>query len=175
MVYPIQLASEKDIPDIVDLLNITYRSEDSFNGWTSEANLIKGPIRTDEATIKNLMGEAGACFLKCLNEKNEVIGCVYLKKNGQRLYLGMLSVRPVLQGLGIGKRFLNEAELFAKKNGCDSVYMQVISQRKELNDWYLRNGYSFTGEKKPFDIDEKYGVPVKPLDFVFLEKKISMH
>src|SRR5690606_30260709 len=138
--------------------------DESLKGWTSEASIIKGPIRTDVETIQNLMDEPDSHFWVCLDEADNVVGCVHLKKNGQRMYLGMLSVSPNLQGKGIGKKFLKEAEIFAKRNGCGAIYMQVISQRTELNDWYKRHGYVATGEMKPFDVDGKYGVPTMPLE-----------
>ena len=171
--YPIILATKQNIPAIVHLLNLTYRGDESLKGWTSEASIIKGPIRTDIETIENLIEEPNSYFLICLDEKKDVIGCVNLKKNGQRMYLGMLSVLPDLQGKGIGKLFLTEAEILARKKGCHAIYMQVISHRTELNDWYKRRGYVFTGEKKPFDVDKKYGVPTMPLEFVYLEKNIK--
>ncbi len=166
-------ATKDDIFAIVELLNITYRGEESFKGWTTEADIIKGELRTDEKTIAELMNQKDSFFLKHLDGKKQLAGCVHLKKNGRRMYLGMLSVLPDLQGKGIGKLFLQEAELLAVNYGCSSIYMQVISERKELNDWYIRHGYLPTGEKKAFTVDEKFGVPVKPLEFLILEKKLS--
>ena len=164
--FEIEQATEKDVKEIVNLLNITYRGKDSFKGWTTEADIIKGPIRTDANIITNLMKEENSIFLKCENEKNKLIGCVHLKKNNNRLYLGMLSVLPPLQGKGIGKLFLKAAEEKAKELNCRSIYMQVISDRKELTEWYLRHGYVSTGDRKVFDVDTKYGVPTKKLEFI---------
>ena len=166
-------ANKNDIPQIVELLNITYRSEGFKKGWTTEADIIKGEIRTDEETVVDLMENKNSYFFKCINEKKELIGCVNFKKNGNRMYLGMLSVLPELQGKGIGKMFLKKAELFAKEINCQSIYMQVISIRTELNEWYIRHGCEFTGERKFFDVDEKYGKPIEPLEFIILEKKIG--
>ncbi|MEZ4957002.1 MAG: GNAT family N-acetyltransferase [Saprospiraceae bacterium] len=171
--YLIEKAAIDDVPEIVHLLNITYRGEESYKGWTTEAGIIKGTIRTDEAIVDELMKEEGSVFFKCLDEKNKLVGCVNLKKKGTKMYLGMLSVQPDLQGNGIGKRFLMEAENWARKNNCDTLFMQVISEREELNDWYKRHGYRETGKKKPFDVDQKYGVPVRPLEFIYLEKQLN--
>ena len=171
--YPILKANKEDAADIVQLLNITYRSKESFNGWTTEADIIKGPIRTDEGIISDLMGQENSFILKCLDRDDKLIGCVHLKKDVHKMYLGMLSVMPGLQGKGIGKKLLYESEIWAKKQGCSAIYMQVISARTELNEWYMRHGYKMTGEKKDFDVNERYGVPVMPLEFVYLEKKIE--
>ena len=86
----------------------------------------------------------------------------------------MLTVSPNLQGLGIGKVLLSEAENMAGKLKCRSIYMSVISVRQELIDWYKRHGYQETGERKPFSMpDERWGIPKQKLEFIFLEKKIS--
>lgn len=171
--FEIVKAEKEDIPEIVNLLNITYRSEESFKGWTSEAHLIQGPIRTDAALIEELMQQEGSMMLKCIDGQNRLIGCVHLRNDQGRLYLGMLSVLPNLQGGGIGKRFLKAADQQAKKMNCRSVYMQVVSGRKELTDWYIRHGFRFTGEKKDFDVDAKYGVPSQKLEFHYMEKLLD--
>jgi hypothetical protein len=48
--------------------------------------------------------------------------------------------------------------------------MSVISARHELIDWYERKGYRKTGETKPFPVDDRFGIPTQPLEFVILEK-----
>jgi len=85
----------------------------------------------------------------------------------------MLTVRPYLQGKGIGKQMLKAAEEEAKKKGITSIFMTVISVRKELIDWYVRHGYVATGEKKPFAFsDPRFGQPKQQLEFIVLEKKL---
>ena len=108
-----------------------------------------------------------------MDNKNKLVGCVHLRKDEEKLYLGMLSVKPYLQGKGIGTLFLKAGEEWAIKLGCGKIYMQVVSGRKELTDWYERHGFKFTGVTKPFDVDEKYGVPTQSLEFQFMEKRVS--
>jgi hypothetical protein len=38
--------------------------------------------------------------------------------------------------------------------------------------WYERHGYTKTGETKPFPVDERYGKPTQPLEFIIMEKPI---
>jgi ribosomal protein S18 acetylase RimI-like enzyme len=103
-------------------------------------------------------------------EGNELRGCVYLQKQGDKLYLGMLSVSPGIQTQGIGKKLLEAAEKQALEQNCRAIIMNVISLRHELIHWYERHGYKLTGRKKPFPADDKFGKPVIPLEFVELEK-----
>ncbi|HUR65284.1 MAG TPA: hypothetical protein VMZ03_02955, partial [Chitinophagaceae bacterium] len=101
---PVSIAKASDIPSLVTLLNSAYRGDASKQGWTTEADMISGEIRTDEEQLKRLLENPGALFLKATNEKNELEGCVFLDKREGKLYLGMLSVDPALQAKGTGKQ-----------------------------------------------------------------------
>jgi ribosomal protein S18 acetylase RimI-like enzyme len=169
----ITIAGNKDIDELVSLLNSAYRGESSKKGWTTEANLLKGDLRTDANTLRDLLQTPGATFLKGINEQNQIEACVFLHKKGDKLYLGMLSVSPLIQAKGIGKQLMQAAENYAKENQCSSIFMKVISVRHELIAWYERQGYRRTGETEPFPTDNRFGIPVEPLEFIILEKNIG--
>ena len=168
----IEQATIEDAMQIVQLLNSAYRGETSKQGWTTEADLIAGERRTDEATVINVMNQPGSIILKYMNDRGEIIGTVNLQQHGNRLYLGMFSVSPHLQGGGIGKELLKYSELHAKAVNCSSIYMSVISVRSELIDWYKRHGYVDTGERKLFAEDDLTGRHLQKLEFAILEKYI---
>jgi ribosomal protein S18 acetylase RimI-like enzyme len=168
----ITTAAIADITDINNLLNNAYRGETSKQGWTTEAFLIEGDARTDENNLKQIMQLPGSVFLKYTNEMQEIIGCVNLQQHEYKLYLGMFAVAPFLQGGGIGKQLLLASEEYAKQLQCKSIYMSVISLRKELINWYQRHGYSDTGERNFFEEDGLTGKHVQPLEFMILEKII---
>lgn len=169
----IEIAKLDDISSIENLLNSAYRGESSKQGWTTEADLISGEIRTDSEELIAIINKKDSVILKTVDANNEIIGCVNLQKENKNLYLGMLSVKPNLQGSGTGKLLLKESENFAKKNDCNRIFMTVISVRSELIDWYLRNGYKPTGEKKPFPDDLKSGIPNQKLEFLVFEKNLE--
>lgn len=171
--HTIAIADTADIPSLVALLNAGYRGEGSKQGWTTEADLLAGPIRTDEAHLLSLMESPTAVFLKCLDAAGHIEGCVYLDQRDRGLYLGMLCVWPQRQGAGIGKQLLVGAEEHARRLGCETIFMQVVSERPELEAWYLRQGYYFTGERRPFDVDHRYGLPTRELEFIIMEKRVA--
>lgn len=164
-------AGKQDIPALVKLINSAYRGEGSKLGWTTEADIVAGDLRTDETNMDELMNLPGAIFLKYANEKNEIDGCVFLHKRLGKLYLGMLSVSPLLQTKGIGKQIMKAAELYAKDQACPSIFMMVISVRHELIAWYERQGYYKTGEIQPF-VDTKFGMANEPVEFIVLQKNL---
>lgn len=167
------LAGPADAAAITQLLNKAYRGESSRGGWTTEADLIAGDVRTDENDVLNTMTKEGSVFLKYVDLQQNIIGCVNLQKHGYRLYLGMFSVSPQQQGSGIGKQILKAAEYYAVLVECGSIYMSVISARAELIAWYQRHGYSPNGERIKFEEDGLTGRHLQPLEFVFLEKLIN--
>jgi len=170
---PVMSANIEDIPDLVALINSAYRGEDSKKGWTTEADIIQGALRIDVPALTELINVQGAKFLKFVNEQNRIEGCVYLQKNGEEMYLGMLSVSPGLQARGIGKQLMNEAETYAKKVNSARIFMRVISLRHELIQWYERQGYYKTEQREPFPGDTRFGAPLQPLEFLIMEKRIK--
>jgi len=164
-------AIAEDAEKLNKLVNSAYRGEESRQGWTTEADLLDG-TRIDEAALRELIQKPDTTVLK-YEEDVQLIGCVELRKEGNKLYLGMLSVNPHQQGKGIGKKLLFAAEDYAKTLRCIAIKMNVIDGRQELIDWYIRNGYHLTGERKPFVVpDIRWGIPKKKLEFVLMEKKM---
>lgn len=107
------IAQVEDIPQLVKLINSAYRGNEAKAGWTHEADLIEGDLRTDFSNLHHIITTEGSTILKC-TEGNKFTGCVYLQKQGSQMYLGMLTVSPLHQGAGIGKQLLKAAESFAK-------------------------------------------------------------
>ncbi len=169
----VAVATVADTAAITNLLNSAYRGESSKQGWTTEAHLIAGNVRTTEKSVKEVIAKSGSVMLKYSDEQQNITGCVNLQQHGDKLYLGMLSVSPHLQGAGIGKQLLKAADEYALQVQCNAVYMTVISVRTELINWYERYGYKDTGERKPFAEDGESGNHLQPLEFMVMEKIIA--
>ena len=138
-------ATPADVPAIVALVESAYRGDSSRAGWTTEADLLEGR-------------RTGA-----------------VERQGDTCYFGMFSVRPALQGGGIGNAVLAECERLAREEwGCRALHMTVIRVRTELIAWYERRGYRATGESKPFPYgDPRFGLPKRDdLDFIILSKPL---
>jgi GNAT superfamily N-acetyltransferase len=167
-------ATAADAPALVTLVNSAYRGDSSKAGWTTEADLLGGQ-RIDVEGLAATIVTPGNIVL--LHEQDHVpVGCVHLERTGEGCYLGMLTIRPTMQGTGLGRQLLEAAERWAIEHWFSrSVHMTVIVQRIELIGWYERRGYIRTGEHKPFPYgDERYGLP-RRADLVFevLCKRLS--
>ena len=115
----ISKATLEDIPHLVSLINSAYRGEHSKKGWTTEADLLDG-LRTDEDSLEKMISKQDAVILKVCNKDNILQGCVYLERKKNKMYLGMLTVSPLEQARGIGKKLLFAAEKYATDQKCSS-------------------------------------------------------
>ena len=165
-------ATLKDVSSLNKLINSAYRGESSKKGWTTEANILEGG-RTTEKELTEIIQDKKNTILR-FTENNEIIGCVLLIEKKDQLYLGMLTVSPTLQNSGIGKKLMQQAEIFASELGLFKIVMTVITVREELIAWYKRHGYVDTGAREPFLVSDVFSQTSKePLEFMVLEKRIS--
>ena len=167
-----RVAGGDDADAIVALVNSAYRGESSRAGWTTEADFLDGQ-RTDVEEVAQLVAAKDSAILLC-HAGDALIGSVHLEKQSDAAWLGMLVVKPVLQGRGIGKRFMEAAERYARDTwGTARMRMTVIRFRDELIAYYERRGYRRTGERRPFPTDPRYGIrKVEGLEFEVLEKRL---
>ena len=161
--------TDADVPMLVKLINSAYRGIDSKKGWTTEADLLDG-VRVNDEMLTAMLHTAGAVILKCSNANGDTEGCVYLEQQGDKLYLGLLTVSPEIQARGIGKTLLQAAAEYAKQLQLSSICMTVIAVRTELIAWYERQGYRKTGEIRPFPADHTLVIPKQPLELLVMEK-----
>ncbi len=164
-------ATIADIPTLNFLVNSAYRGESSEKGWTTESHLLGG-VRSTEEGLLETMQQSNVNILKFTTD-GQIIGCVMLEQKPEKLYLGMLTVSPTLQGGGIGKQMLNAAVYEAKRLKLPKIGITVVSVRAELIAWYERHGYVATGQTEPFPMDDqKFGLPKQFLEFIVMERLV---
>lgn len=167
-------AESADVPRIVELIEGAYRGDSSRAGWTTEADLLDGQ-RTDPEEVFEILQDADARLLLAVLD-GSIVGCVLVRRELAGAYIGMFSVRPTLQALGLGRTLLKEAERRAKDEFlATKARMTVIEQRNELIAWYERRGYRNTRHVEPFPYgNPRFGLPKRPdLRFVVLEKSLD--
>lgn len=164
-------ANIEDISKIVELVNLSYRSKE-FQGWTSEADIVEGDrIHYDQ--VKHLINDGSTLFVMFKNK--ELIGCVHVQKQVECCYIGMLTIHPKVQNMGMGKDILKLVEEYSIKNYSINIFkMSVLSVRKELIHFYERRGYKLTGESEPYPFQANVGTPLSSAIHVLHLKKISM-
>jgi GNAT superfamily N-acetyltransferase len=169
------IATTADVPVLHRLVESAYRGAAARGGWTHEADLLDGQ-RTDPDALIQSIADPDHCILLAWHGQ-ALVGCVEISRAARDgAYLGLLSVAPAGQGLGLGKRLIAAAEAEAQRRFAASrIEMTVIRQRGELIAFYERRGYRLTGETRPFPYgDARFGIPqVDDLIFVVLEKPLT--
>ncbi|MFB8206793.1 MULTISPECIES: GNAT family N-acetyltransferase [unclassified Streptomyces] len=167
-------ATEADIPALVELIESAYRGDSSRTGWTTEADILQGQ-RTDPQGVRAVVESPGSRLL-VVERDGAPVACCQLEHRGEAAYFGMFAVRPALQGAGLGKVIIAEAERTVRESwGVREMHMTVISVREELIAWYERRGYRRTGKLSPFPYgDERFGIPQRDdLAFELLVKELD--
>lgn len=170
-----RIATETDVPALVTLVNSCYRGEGSKQGWTTEADLLDGQ-RVDAQGMSELLSRSNTLVLVG-EARGTLVTCCELQRGVNGAYFGMFSVRPDLQGTGLGRVVLAEAEQMAAREwGSRLMRMKVLKQRPELIAWYERRGYTNTGKTEPFPYgEEAFGQPKRDdLAFVELTRELPL-
>ncbi|MHB9103197.1 MAG: GNAT family N-acetyltransferase [Sulfuricella sp.] len=137
-------ANESDATAIAELVNEAYRPELGAAGWTHESELVSGN-RTTPSQVAETISRPNSVILVGLKDSG-IVACVHVEKEGGNSHIGMLAVKPALQGAGAGKQMLAQAERYAHEIfGSEKFIMVVVSSRSELISFYLRRGYHQTG------------------------------
>ncbi|MGW2718738.1 GNAT family N-acetyltransferase [Streptomyces sp. NPDC001492] len=166
-------ATDADVDVLVALIESAYRGDSSRAGWTTEADILQGQ-RTDPEGVLAVIKSPDSRLLT-VERDGTVVACCQLEHRGEHAYFGMFAVSPRLQGEGLGKVIITEAERTARESwGVREMHMTVISVRADLIAWYERRGYRRTGKMTPFPYgDERFGIPLRAdLQFELLVKEL---
>ncbi|MGO4550562.1 GNAT family N-acetyltransferase [Lysobacter sp. 2RAF19] len=162
-----------DVDALVALVTSAYRGDASREGWTTEADFLDGP-RIDADVLRLDIVRPRSRVLVAERD-GAMLACAHVCEDGDAGYFGMFSVQPGIQGGGIGKAVLAEAERIVREDwALSKMRMTVIDIRDELIAFYERRGYIRTGIKKPFPYgDARFGIPLREdLRFELMEKAL---
>jgi GNAT superfamily N-acetyltransferase len=153
---PIRMAEPQDADAIAVLINLAFRVERFF---------IEGE-RTNPDRVREFL-QTGSFLL--LETEGRLLASVYLERQGERGYLGLLAVDPAHQRQGLGARLVAAAEDYCRAAGCRVMDLQIVNIREELPLFYRQLGYIETGNA-PFP---EAANPKVPCHFVKMSKPLD--
>src|ERR1700743_1117741 len=101
-------ANDADYPAIVDLINIAFRGTGPSASWNIETKIIEGQRINDSLLREDIAAHPDANLLvhRYLDD-GSILGTVWLNPGSDGIwYLGLLTVRPVLQKQKQGRALL---------------------------------------------------------------------
>jgi ribosomal protein S18 acetylase RimI-like enzyme len=153
----IRMATETDLHPLLRLINMAFEVERFF----------KDEDRLDTAKLCGYFAKGN--FL-VMEDQGHLVAAVYVERDGDRAYLGLLSVDPQQQKRGLGRRLTAAAEEFAREMGARFMDLTVVNLRTELPAIYEKLGYQVTGTA-PFPVEQ---MPVtRPCHFVCMTKELG--
>lgn len=152
----IHFAEPSDAPALTSLINAAFAVESFF----------KTGDRTNEAEVREHLARGRFMVAE---DNGAFTGCIYIEIDGDRGYLGMLSVHPDRQRQGIGSRLTSAAEEFCRESGCRFADIVVVSVREELPPIYEKLGYRKTGTR-PFPKQKETKLPCH---FLLMSKELG--
>lgn len=171
----IREAIATDILSLETLVNLAYRGGKATVAWKNENHLVVGP-RATAAGLQEQVSSPDTTIL--VSEADEHLsGCVLIEKKGENSHIGMLSVHPEMQNLGLGKMLITKAEEYAREQfHSKNAIMFVLSGRPELLGWYEKLGYSQTGKTAPFPNNPAIGLQPLSADahFCVISKALTL-
>ena len=150
-----RIATVVDAEALVRLINEAFKVELEF--FTTDRIDLDGTL----AHFKK-----GSFLLAELDGR--LAGCNYVELRGDLGYFGLLSVSPQRQGLGLGRKLIEQAEEFCRNSGCGRMQIRVLNHRTELPPFYEKLGY------KVAFIEEVEQEPAArmPYNFIVMEKTL---
>ena len=97
-----------------------------------------------------------------------LVGCNYVELRRDSGYFGLLSIDPAYQGRGLGRKLVEQAEDFCRREGCSVMRIRVLNHRIELPPFYEKLGYTTAGTEEV----EQDPAARLPYHFIVMEKPL---
>ena len=155
--YRVRIAEPSDARQIMAVINSAFRIAEEF--FCFEDRITLEEVERLFTTGTFLLAESDRLLA----------GCVYVElKDGDRSYLGLLSVDPSHQQSGLGSLLMTAAEKHCRELGSRFMEIYIVNLRTELSPFYHRRGYTETGTLPfPPDVQTKH-----PCHFITMAKPL---
>ena len=158
--------NEESIKALCQLINNVYHQNE-------DVLINKSNPRTNLNELKTMINNKKLLIAK---HNDKIIGCIQVSLVDEKTSIfAMLVTDPMNRSQGIGKKLVQHAEIYAKKNGCTKMHLKLLTpkewiheQKEFLKNWYERMGY-IRKYDVPFENEKFY---VTPCRFTLYSKQL---
>jgi L-amino acid N-acyltransferase YncA len=153
-----RLASEADMESITCLINRAFANGNTY-------------LLRDRITLAQVRTYLQKGHFLLIEEEGQIAGLRYVEFLGnERAYVGLLSVDPDKQRLGLGRRLHEVSEQFCRENGCKVIEGMVINLNRNVLERNRRLGYEVVGTVSSENFPEYANQVNGPWHFIKMEK-----
>lgn len=155
-IYPVTLlrisANSGRVEELLDLITRAFAYMDG---------VIDPPSSAHRLTVENLRKKCEAEIAFAALDGEQLAGCVFLAEREDHFYLGKLAIDPDLQGKGIGRLLMKEAEAIAIAAGKPVIELQTRVELTGNQAAFTRMGFVETGRTAHAGFDRPTSITLR--------------
>jgi GNAT superfamily N-acetyltransferase len=107
------------------------------------------PLKPEKVIRTYMTMDPGGSLAAWSGER--MVGAIYAHAWGKSGWVGPMEVDPSWQGRGVGTSLLHTAEGYLRKEGCETIGLEAMSERHRSASFYESRGYRPVGDAPFFD------------------------
>ena len=122
---------------------------------------INPPSSALKLTPQSVQAHAESGTLLLAYHAADLVGCLFLHRKNDALYIGKLAVSPTLQRAGIGRKLLEAARSEARSRGIGMLELETRIELTENHAAFARMGFSKTAENSHEGFDRPTSIVMR--------------
>jgi len=145
----VQVEINPQFDDYAGLLALLHKSFAYMDGR------IDPPSSLHKLDVDGLSEKAKAETLLTAVDGDNLVGCLFVRRNDDALYLGKLAVDDSSRGQGVARQLVDVANLIGKQWSCQSLELETRIELNENQSFFEHIGFERIGENS----HEGYSAP----------------
>lgn len=122
---------------------------------------IDPPSSALRLTPQSVQAHAESGTLLLAYRAADLVGCLFLHRKNDALYIGKLAVSPTLQRAGIGRKLLEAARSEARSRGIGTLELETRIELTENQAAFARMGFIKTAENSHEGFDRPTSIVMR--------------
>ena len=136
----VQIEINPKFDDFVSLLALLHRSFAYMDGR------IDPPSSLHKLDVDAMHEKARDETLLTAMDGEKLVGCLFVARNADTLYLGKLAVDESARGNGVARQLIDVANLIGKQWSCKNMELEVRVELTENQSFFTHLGFEKVGE-----------------------------